>query len=295
MTFRDRIRDLRRVRAGDLVANPKNWRRHPQAQLDALRGVLAEVGYADALLVRELPDGRLALIDGQARAELDPEQQVPVLVVDVSDAEAAKLLATLDPITAMAEADDAALAALLSEIDTESEALKTMLAGLSEADAEPAIADSGLPAIPPASLDPQSPPDPEPFALLVHCGNEGDQLELYAHLRGLGYECVLMAPCQRPDQQPATQQRIIELVGQFPGATAAFLASRLELAPSTVVSVCRRAVSAGTIVSRGRGDLRAFYPVSSSAPPKKPRRKSPRKKRETKEESDERNDTGAPC
>src|SRR5258707_15007068 len=52
--IRDRIKELRRVHAKDLLHNPKNWRRHPKAQAEALRGLLAEVGYADALLVREL-------------------------------------------------------------------------------------------------------------------------------------------------------------------------------------------------------------------------------------------------
>jgi hypothetical protein len=47
-----------------LVPNPKNWRRHPQAQRDALDGVLIELGCADALTVRELPNGRLMIVDG---------------------------------------------------------------------------------------------------------------------------------------------------------------------------------------------------------------------------------------
>ena len=59
MRIRDRIKDLRRVPASQLRPHPKNWRRHPQAQHDALRGVLAEIGYAGALLARELPDGSL--------------------------------------------------------------------------------------------------------------------------------------------------------------------------------------------------------------------------------------------
>ena len=29
----------------EFLANPKNWRTHPAAQQDALRGVLAEIGY----------------------------------------------------------------------------------------------------------------------------------------------------------------------------------------------------------------------------------------------------------
>ena len=79
-TIRDRIVELRRVAAHELVPNPKNWRRHPARQAAALRGVLEEVGYADALLARQLPDGRLMLIDGHLRAETTPDQLVPVLV-----------------------------------------------------------------------------------------------------------------------------------------------------------------------------------------------------------------------
>ena len=51
-TIRDRIVELRRVAARELVPNPKNWRRHPARQAAALRGVLEEIGYADALLAR---------------------------------------------------------------------------------------------------------------------------------------------------------------------------------------------------------------------------------------------------
>jgi hypothetical protein len=76
--FRDRIKELRRVPARELVANPRNWRKHPAAQAQALRAVLEEVGYADVLLAREMPDGRLMLIDGHLRVETTPDQNVPV-------------------------------------------------------------------------------------------------------------------------------------------------------------------------------------------------------------------------
>jgi len=130
MQFRDRIIDLRRVKASELLANPKNWRTHPAAQKAALTGVLTEIGYADALLARKLPDGSLELIDGHLRAETTPDAMVPVLVLDVDEAEAGKLLATLDPLAAMAEADAVKLDQLLQEIDTGSEALQQMLADL---------------------------------------------------------------------------------------------------------------------------------------------------------------------
>jgi DNA modification methylase len=132
MKIRDRIRELRRVPAAELRPNPKNWRTHPQAQADALKGVLAEVGIADAVLARELPDGSLMLIDGHLRVETMPTETVPVLILDVDEAEADKVLATLDPLAAMAEADAAKLDAILREIDTGSEAVQKMLADVAD-------------------------------------------------------------------------------------------------------------------------------------------------------------------
>src|SRR6187401_2079322 len=99
MQIRDRIKDLRRVRAGDLRPHPKNWRTHPEAQQNALRGILAEVGFVDALMVRELPNGALQIVDGHLRAETTPDSAVPVLVVDLDDNEAEKVLATFDPLS----------------------------------------------------------------------------------------------------------------------------------------------------------------------------------------------------
>jgi DNA modification methylase len=127
MRIRDRIRQLRRVPASQLRINPKNWRTHPPAQREALKGLLAELGYCDALLVRELDDGALELIDGHLRAEETPDIEVPVLVLDVTAEEADKLLVTLDPLASLAEADTEALTSLLATVDTDSEAIQALL------------------------------------------------------------------------------------------------------------------------------------------------------------------------
>ena len=131
MKIRDRVTELRRVRAGSLLPSPKNWRRHPKAQADALRGLLSEIGYADALLARETPEG-LMLIDGHLRAETTPDAVVPVLVLDVTEAEADKLLLSLDPLAAMAEGDADALRTLLAQVETDSDAVQRMLDGLAK-------------------------------------------------------------------------------------------------------------------------------------------------------------------
>src|SRR5208283_2162557 len=124
--IRDRIRELRRVPAKDLLANPKNWRRHPKAQTEALRGLLTEIGYADALLARELPDGRLMLIDGHLRKDTTPDAHLPVLVLDVNAEEADKLLLTLDPLASLAESDAERIGALLQTVRTDSAAVEEL-------------------------------------------------------------------------------------------------------------------------------------------------------------------------
>jgi DNA modification methylase len=130
MKIRDRIKELRRVPARELRPNPKNWRSHPVAQQNALKGLLAELGYCDALIARELPDGTLQLIDGHLRCDTTPDMEVPVLVLDVTEAEADKLLVTLDPLASLAEANREALTVLLASVDTDSEAVRELLANL---------------------------------------------------------------------------------------------------------------------------------------------------------------------
>src|SRR5262249_29885192 len=127
MMIRDRIKELRRVRAGDLKPHPKNWRVHPESQKNALRGLLAEIGYADVLITRELADGSLQIIDGHLRADTTPDSIVPVVVTDLTEDEAEKVLLTLDPLASMATADKENLEALLASLRFESPDVSAML------------------------------------------------------------------------------------------------------------------------------------------------------------------------
>lgn len=127
----------------ELAENPANWRRHPEAQIAALTDTLAEVGWAGALLYNERT-GRL--IDGHGRRKVALSQgseSVPVLVGDWSEEDERKILATLDPLAAMAEADDAALKALLAGIDTQSQAINAMFADMAPAPELPAPGGGG--------------------------------------------------------------------------------------------------------------------------------------------------------
>jgi hypothetical protein len=183
MQIRDRIKELRRVRAADLRPNPRNWRIHPPAQQDALRGVLAEVGYADALLVRELPDGTLMLIDGHLRAETTPEAIVPVLVLDVDEAEADKILLTHDPLAAMATASHDHVQKLLADVRTNSAAVRTLLDSLAN---EHSNQPPALPGVNPEVNIPES------YQLVVECRDEEDQRDLFERMRAEGYRCRVL-------------------------------------------------------------------------------------------------------
>jgi len=183
MQIRDRIKDLRRVRATELRPNPRNWRLHPTAQQDALRGLLAEVGYAGALLARELDDGTLMLIDGHLRAETTPDAVVPVLVLDVDEREADKILLTHDPLASMATVSDEHLQELLAAVQTESAAVQRMLDTLTAT--APGSAGGSLPAL-------QEIATPETYQVVVECRDEADQQTVYEQMRGAGYRCRVL-------------------------------------------------------------------------------------------------------
>jgi hypothetical protein len=118
--FRDRIKELRRVSASELMSNEKNWRRHPEQQRTMLRSTLENIGIADAMIAREDKDGSLVLIDGHLRKDVVGDQEFPVLVLDVDENEADLLLASIDPLASMAIPDDTQLEALLRKIHNES-------------------------------------------------------------------------------------------------------------------------------------------------------------------------------
>jgi len=185
MNVRDRIKELRRVKASQLRPHPKNWRTHPAAQQDALRGLLAEIGYADALLARELVDGSLELIDGHLRAEITPDVEVPVLVLDLDEKEAAKLLALHDPLAGLAEPDGDALADLLEHVETENQAVQAVLDQILSLSAKAWESESQDK--PPSEVE-----VPESFQVVIECKDEAEQRALYERFTAEGLSCRLL-------------------------------------------------------------------------------------------------------
>ena len=134
MAFRDRIKELRRVRIGDCEPHPLNYRTHPVEQGAAVTGLLQEVGIIDVALAFPAdglgPAGdssRLMLYDGHLRQRLGPDQVWPVAVTDLTRAEADIVIATLHPTAEMAETDEDMQRQLLGGLEAEEAELRKLI------------------------------------------------------------------------------------------------------------------------------------------------------------------------
>lgn len=149
--WRSRITGYAAVAPSDLLPNTLNWRTHPSEQQRALAGALAEVGWVTEVIVNQTT-GRL--VDGHLRVELALERKeptVPVTYVELTEAEEGLVLATLDPIGAMAAAEEHALETLLASLDPADADLRAFIEELARGQ-ETEILRSGL-------VDPDDVPD----------------------------------------------------------------------------------------------------------------------------------------
>lgn len=176
--MRNRIIGHVKVKAGDLVPHEMNPRTHGQDQRDALAAIYAEVGYARSVLAYQLPDGRLKLIDGHLRQGFHaPDEEIDVEVLDVTDAEARKLLLTIDPLAAMANFSDSALLALRDITVAEDNVLNALWAGLHQ--------ETDLPKTPtekePAKMTTQ-------WLVILECKSEANQATTLAICQREGFQ-----------------------------------------------------------------------------------------------------------
>ena len=165
--------------AGDLVPHEWNFRLHPELQRAALAALYKEVGFARSLLAYPLPDGRLKLLDGHLRRDLDPDMEVDVEILDVNDAEARTLLLSIDPLAALAETQLQLRDRLLEITPTDSEELQAAWQAAAQASLDQVVA-------PPS---PEAVMGPDQWLILIRCRDEQQQVALLERLGGEGLEC----------------------------------------------------------------------------------------------------------
>jgi len=103
----------------DLLPHPGNWRTHPEVQKGALGESIAEHGWLAAPIWNRRTNH---ILDGHARVELalaTEERLIPVRVVDVSERQEKRILASFDRVGELRERDDAQLRALLADLDAD--------------------------------------------------------------------------------------------------------------------------------------------------------------------------------
>lgn len=142
MIWKNNVKALTMEVPSDLLANPMNVRRHPAMQRDALEGSLDELGWVAPVIVN---DRTGFVCDGHARVEAAISAGVPVIPVihiDISEADERLFLAVFDPIGAMARNDSERLDDLLASISTPNEALQALLDSLQgeDIDGAPVVA-----------------------------------------------------------------------------------------------------------------------------------------------------------
>lgn len=115
-----------------LLANPYNFRVHPQEQQKALEGLLAEVGWVSPIIVNRRTGH---IVDGHLRVMLAlrrEEPSVPVAYVDMSEAEELEIIAAYDYTTSMAKIDRDVLEELLHEVTSENSEVQKLLTQIGE-------------------------------------------------------------------------------------------------------------------------------------------------------------------
>ena len=128
MIYKTRIKGYANVAPDQLLANPKNFRLHPKHQQEVLSNVLSTVGIVQNVIVNETTGH---VIDGHLRIALalrNDEQTVPVTIVELSQEEEDIIMASFDPIGALANNDKEKFEELLSEIETDNQVLNDFFA-----------------------------------------------------------------------------------------------------------------------------------------------------------------------
>jgi|GEM_PF-1952940 len=124
-----------------LLANPYNYRIHPSYQQEAVSAVLGEVGWIKHVTVNSLTghivDGHLRVMEAIKKGE----KSVPVKYVELTETEELEVLATFDPIKALAQKNNIRAQALADRVVTRSNALRETV----EAIRPPQMPDSDAP------------------------------------------------------------------------------------------------------------------------------------------------------
>jgi hypothetical protein len=161
-----------------LLANPYNFRIHGKGQQQALHNVMSDIGVVQSVIVNRISGH---IIDGHLRVALalrNDQPTVPVTYVELSESEEKTILATFDPISAMAGIDEEKLAELLQEVEV-TDGIESVIDDLK--------VDAGI--MPPPIDNPEVLPTfDKTFIVLVELDNYDDYQNVKLEMERRGYK-----------------------------------------------------------------------------------------------------------
>lgn len=193
MSWENRIAGHGTEDPAQLLANPDNWRIHPEHQGAALETVLADVGWVGQVIVNRttghVVDGHLRV----QRAIAAGQDEVPVVYVELTEDEERKVLATFDSIGSLAVTDDEQLRDLVASMPSD-DGLTDLWQRMNAIDALKA------PREPPGPQDPPADPVTQPGDLWLlgpHrllCGDSTSEANIQRLLNGETPDIVYTDP-----------------------------------------------------------------------------------------------------
>lgn len=133
--LKSRNESVKKIAAKNLIPDPLNWHTHGAEQREALGKIFEEVGFVGFVLVRKSSQrGKYHIIDGHERVAMiterfGPNELVDCSVLDLTENEAKKILATHDSIGSMGGVDEALLAELMESVKFDDEDLQRIVNG----------------------------------------------------------------------------------------------------------------------------------------------------------------------
>lgn len=125
--WKNRITGYRMIDLDTIVPNPNNPKEHPEYQKRVLGGLIEEVGVIQNIIVNERTGH---LVDGECRYFLgleNGEKSLPGTVIDVSEEEELKILATYDEITAYAKKNSQKLSDIVGRIVVKADGMRDLI------------------------------------------------------------------------------------------------------------------------------------------------------------------------
>ena len=186
MSWNSRIIGSDMVDPSILCPNPKNFRKHPDKQINAMNKVLSGVGWVQEVIVNKTTGH---ILDGHLRVKLaidQNESEIPVKWVEISEDEENLILSTYDSITSLAEIDSDMLSGLINELSIDDELVDDIFSQFNLGDSfngdTQDIVDN---VVKPVDIK-------STFEIIISCESESEQEDIYQSLVNEGYTCRVL-------------------------------------------------------------------------------------------------------